>query len=76
MIFLPGRAPFSVYDMSSWSRTIFVPLSILWARKPVLRAAAARAASRELFRGAPAQRSGAAAALGLGARSSPASTAR
>jgi squalene-hopene/tetraprenyl-beta-curcumene cyclase len=35
MIFLPSGAPFSVYDMSSWSRAIFVPLSILWAKKPV-----------------------------------------
>jgi squalene-hopene/tetraprenyl-beta-curcumene cyclase len=35
MIFLPSRSPFSVYDMSSWSRAIFIPLSILWARKPV-----------------------------------------
>ena len=35
MVFLPGRSPFSIYDMSSWSRTIFVPLSILWAAKPV-----------------------------------------
>jgi squalene-hopene/tetraprenyl-beta-curcumene cyclase len=35
MIFLPTRAPFSVYDMSSWSRAIFIPLSILWAKKPV-----------------------------------------
>jgi squalene-hopene/tetraprenyl-beta-curcumene cyclase len=35
MIFLPSRSPFTVYDMSAWSRTIFVPLSILWAKKPV-----------------------------------------
>jgi squalene-hopene/tetraprenyl-beta-curcumene cyclase len=35
MIFLPKRSPFSIYDMSSWSRAIFVPLSILWAKKPV-----------------------------------------
>lgn len=35
MILLPARAPFSVYDLSSWSRTIFVPLSIVWAVKPV-----------------------------------------
>jgi squalene-hopene/tetraprenyl-beta-curcumene cyclase len=35
MVFLPGRGPFTVYDMSSWSRTIFVPLSILYAVKPV-----------------------------------------
>jgi squalene-hopene/tetraprenyl-beta-curcumene cyclase len=37
MMFAPQRAPFSVYDMSSWSRTIFVPLSIIWAGKPVAR---------------------------------------
>jgi squalene-hopene/tetraprenyl-beta-curcumene cyclase len=35
MMFLPGRAPFSVYDMSSWSRTIFVPLSILYGKRAV-----------------------------------------
>jgi squalene-hopene/tetraprenyl-beta-curcumene cyclase len=35
MLFLPARAPFSVYDMSSWSRTIFVPLSILYAKRAV-----------------------------------------
>ena len=45
-------APFSVYDMSSWSRTIFVPLSILWAKKPVRVLPDARGA-RELFHGAP-----------------------
>jgi squalene-hopene/tetraprenyl-beta-curcumene cyclase len=52
MIFLPGRAPFSVYDMSSWSRTIFVPLSILWAKKPVRVLPDTRGA-RELFHGVP-----------------------
>ena len=36
IVFLPGGGPFSVYDMSSWSRTIFVPLSILYAHKPVV----------------------------------------
>lgn len=35
MMFLPRVSPFTVYDMSSWSRTIFVPLSILYAAKPV-----------------------------------------
>jgi len=35
MIFLPEAGPINVYDMSSWSRTIFVPLSIIYARKPV-----------------------------------------
>ncbi|HVV51637.1 MAG TPA: squalene--hopene cyclase [Polyangia bacterium] len=36
MIFAPKKAPFSVYDLSAWSRTIFVPLSIIWAKKPVV----------------------------------------
>jgi len=35
MIFLPALSPINIYDMSSWSRTIFVPLSILYALKPV-----------------------------------------
>ena len=39
--------------MSSWSRTIFVPLSILWAQKPVRRAAPTRAAPGSCFDGAP-----------------------
>ena len=29
MILLPPSSPFTVYDMSSWSRGIFVPLSML-----------------------------------------------
>ena len=49
MMFLPGGGPFSVYDMSSWSRTIFVPLSILYAHKPVGRAARRSAASASCF---------------------------
>ncbi len=36
MVFAPKHAPFSVYDLSAWSRTIFVPLSIIWAAKPVV----------------------------------------
>ncbi|HEY2901464.1 MAG TPA: squalene--hopene cyclase [Polyangia bacterium] len=36
MVFLPGKGPFTVYDMSSWSRTIFVPLAILYAAKPTI----------------------------------------
>ncbi|HKU37797.1 MAG TPA: squalene--hopene cyclase [Polyangiales bacterium] len=35
MLFLPRKSPFTIYDMSSWSRTIFVPLGILYAFKPV-----------------------------------------
>src|ERR1022692_2935786 len=36
LLFLPRTAPFSIYDFSSWSRTIFIPLSILWAKKPIV----------------------------------------
>jgi squalene-hopene/tetraprenyl-beta-curcumene cyclase len=36
LLFLPRRSPFSIYDFSSWSRTIFIPLSILWAKKPIV----------------------------------------
>jgi squalene-hopene/tetraprenyl-beta-curcumene cyclase len=52
MILSPAWAPFSVYDMSSWSRTIFVPLSILWAKRPRIDLPAACAVG-ELFKGAP-----------------------
>jgi squalene-hopene/tetraprenyl-beta-curcumene cyclase len=52
MVLLPAWAPFSVYDMSSWSRTIFVPLSILWAKRPRVDLPAACGVP-ELFHGAP-----------------------
>lgn len=35
MIFIPNIAPINIYEMSSWSRTIFVPLSIIYSLKPV-----------------------------------------
>ena len=35
MMFLPKRFPVNIYAMSSWSRTIFVPLSIVSALEPV-----------------------------------------
>ena len=35
MIFLPKRFPINIYAMSSWSRTIFLPLSIVSALTPV-----------------------------------------
>ena len=34
-IFIPGVAPVSIYSLSSWARTIFVPLSIIYALKPI-----------------------------------------
>lgn len=35
IILLPTWFYFNVYEMSSWSRAIVVPLSIIWAHKPV-----------------------------------------
>ncbi len=37
MILLPRWAYFNVYAMSSWTRTIVIPLSIFYAHKPVRR---------------------------------------
>jgi len=34
LMFIPVWAPFNIYEMSSWSRTILVPLSLLWAFQP------------------------------------------
>jgi squalene-hopene/tetraprenyl-beta-curcumene cyclase len=51
MVLLPDAGPFSIYDMSSWSRTIFVPLSILYAKRPVCSLAQERGVS-ELFEAA------------------------
>ncbi|WP_234824354.1 terpene cyclase/mutase family protein [Bremerella cremea] len=36
MILLPNWFPLNIYRMSSWSRTIFIPLSICWALRPVV----------------------------------------
>src|SRR5260370_32460981 len=35
MMFLPRWAYFNIYAMSSWTRTIVIPLSIFFAHKPV-----------------------------------------
>jgi squalene-hopene/tetraprenyl-beta-curcumene cyclase len=35
LILFPRWMPFNLYEMSSWSRTIVVPLSLLWHFKPV-----------------------------------------
>ncbi len=34
LVLLPDWIPFSIYRMSSWSRAIVVPLSIIWACRP------------------------------------------
>ncbi len=36
MMLLPPTGPVSIYDMSAWSRTIFVPLSVVYAHRPVV----------------------------------------
>lgn len=37
MVLLPTWLPINIYRISAWSRTIFVPLSIMWAHRPVRR---------------------------------------
>ncbi|HLJ10950.1 MAG TPA: terpene cyclase/mutase family protein [Planctomycetaceae bacterium] len=34
ILLIPGWLPFNIYEMSAWSRTILVPLSLLWAFRP------------------------------------------
>jgi squalene-hopene/tetraprenyl-beta-curcumene cyclase len=34
LILLPKWSPINIYRMSAWSRTIVVPLSIMWAHRP------------------------------------------
>lgn len=34
MVLLPNWSPINVYRISAWSRTIFVPLAIVWAYRP------------------------------------------
>ncbi|MEO8499078.1 MAG: squalene--hopene cyclase, partial [Planctomycetota bacterium] len=48
MVLLPNWSPVNVYRISAWSRTIFVPLSIVWAHRPV-REIDERLGIRELF---------------------------
>lgn len=36
LVLIPHWVPLNIYDMSAWSRTIFVPLSLLWAFQPSL----------------------------------------
>ena len=48
MILLPGWFPLNIYRMSAWSRTIVVPLSIMWAHRPARQLPADRGIA-ELF---------------------------
>ena len=47
-VLLPAWSTVNIYRISAWSRTIFVPLSIVWANKPV-RAIEPERGIRELF---------------------------
>jgi squalene-hopene/tetraprenyl-beta-curcumene cyclase len=48
MVLLPNWFPVNLYAVSTWSRTIIVPLSIVWAKQPVRRLEPDRGI-RELF---------------------------
>jgi squalene-hopene/tetraprenyl-beta-curcumene cyclase len=50
IILLPRWAPINLYEMSSWTRGIVVPLSVIWALKPQC-AVSDRASIRELALG-------------------------
>jgi squalene-hopene/tetraprenyl-beta-curcumene cyclase len=52
LVLLPRWMPFNIYEMSAWSRTILVPLSLLWAFRPV-RPLPPELSIRELFTGRP-----------------------
>jgi squalene-hopene/tetraprenyl-beta-curcumene cyclase len=34
VVLIPNWCPFNIHEMSAWSRTILVPLSLLWAFRP------------------------------------------
>ncbi|MCH7687221.1 MAG: terpene cyclase/mutase family protein, partial [Planctomycetes bacterium] len=48
LILIPNWMPFNIYEMSAWSRTIVIPLSLLWAYRPD-RAIPDEHSIRELF---------------------------
>src|SRR5207248_1205454 len=48
VVLLPKWSPINIYRMSAWSRTILVPLSIMWASRPA-RKIAPDHGIRELF---------------------------
>src|SRR5262245_66653356 len=52
LVLLPAWSPINIYRMSAWSRTIVVPLSIMWAHRPRRRLPEERGIP-ELFRRNP-----------------------
>lgn len=49
IIFLPQSFYFNVYELSSWSRSVIIPLTILFAKKPVCLLPPERQVMEELF---------------------------
>ena len=54
MVLLPHWSPINIYRMSAWSRTILVPLAVMWAHRPV-REIPAELGISELFLDPPEQ---------------------
>ena len=54
MVLLPSWSPINIYRFSAWSRTIFVPLSLVWAHRPC-RQLPANMSIDELFHKPPKQ---------------------
>jgi squalene-hopene/tetraprenyl-beta-curcumene cyclase len=52
LMLVPKWMPLNIYEMSAWSRTIIVPLSLLWAFQPVRKLSAEQGIA-ELFCGVP-----------------------
>lgn len=52
IVLLPSWFYFNLYEISSWSRTFVVPLSIIWAHKPVVELSS-EGGIRELFLSIP-----------------------
>ncbi|WP_299468523.1 terpene cyclase/mutase family protein [uncultured Gimesia sp.] len=53
LMLIPRWMPFNIFEMSAWSRTILVPLSILWAYRPSITLPPEQGIT-ELFTGDPA----------------------
>lgn len=53
LVLLPSWCPFNIYEMSAWSRTIVVPLSLLWVFQPKRDLPAEGLHIRELFLKSP-----------------------
>jgi len=52
LMLIPRWMPFNIHEMSAWSRTIIVPLSLLWTFRPVRRLSPQQGI-RELFIDSP-----------------------